>query len=50
MGIGEQLHPGDNKIKMTRYSIQPRAIKCVKGYWFLSFVRIQSNKCEKKNY
>ena len=29
---------------MTRYSIEPRAKKCVKGYGFLSFARNLSSK------
>ena len=33
---------------MTRYSIEPRARKYVKGYGFLSFVRKISNKYGKQ--
>ena len=33
---------------MTRYSIEPRTRKYVKGYWFLSFLRNLSNKYGKK--
>ena len=34
---------------MTRYSIEPRRRKFIKGYGFLSFTRILSNKYGKKS-